>query len=449
MSAFPSDFLWGAATAAYQVEGAAAEDGRGASIWDTFCLKPGNVFDGQSGAVACDHYHRYAEDVGIMRRIGLNAYRFSISWSRLFPEGRGAVNPKGLSFYDRLVDLLLGNGITPMTTLYHWDLPQVLQDSGGWASRDTVSRFADYAQFVFGALGDRIKLWITHNEPWVAAYVGNYEGSHAPGLKDLATAVTVAHNLILSHAKAVERFRTMGKGGKIGITLNLYPMYPASDSLEDKEAAKLADEYHNSWFLGPTLSGAYPRDLFDTFQRKLGAPIMEDGDMDMIAGNRCDFLGVNFYFRKVVRHSEAHDILGFEETKPAESEYTDMDWEIYPEGLNKLLADIKNMYGNPPVYITENGSAFKDEILPDGSIDDKKRARYLLRHIDAASECIAEGVNLKGYFAWSLLDNFEWAYGYSKRFGLVHVDYATQARKLKSSALWYSDFIQKNGARRT
>lgn len=448
MAEFPEKFIWGAATSSYQIEGAAHEDGRGLSIWDTFCAIPGKVYAGQNGDIAADHYHRYEEDVGLMRDIGIRSYRFSIAWPRIFPTGKNTINWKGVDFYNRLIDKLLEYDIAPMVTLYHWDLPQALQDLGGWTNRDTISRFVDYADYVFRAFGDRVKLWITHNEPWVVAYAGHYIGRHAPGMTNLSKAVQVSHHLILSHAKAVERYREIwptSQAGKIGPALNLYPMYPATESWEDKKAAELADEFHNRWFLDSILAGKYPEKLFGIFKEKLGVPEINDGDMETIAANRSNFLGVNFYFRKVIAAADNHDILCYKEVKPSGSKYTSMDWEIFPEGLHRMLMDIKERYDNPHVYITENGAAFDDVPQADGSIHDHDRIDYLAKHVEQLAKCIQEGVNLDGYYIWSLMDNFEWAFGFSKRFGIVYIDYGTLERKMKSSAWWYRDLIKNNG----
>jgi beta-glucosidase len=446
MPQFPRDFLWGTATASYQIEGGVTEEGRGASIWDSFCAIPGRIFNSQNGDVACDHYHRYQEDVGLMKELGLKAYRFSIAWPRVFPEGKGRPNRAGVDFYNRLIDELVRNEVDPMATLYHWDLPQALQDNGGWANRDTMDRFVDYADFSFRSFGDRVKKWVTHNEPWVAAYAGNFLGRHAPGLKDLSLAVQVSHHLILSHARVVERYKSVkDPKGEIGISLNLYPTYPATNAEGDREAAALVDEYHNRWFLDPILKGRYPEGLLRLFRQKLGSPIVMPGDMDSIAANPCDFVGINYYFRKVIRKSENHPILGFEEVKPETSRYTEMNWEIFPEGLYVLLMDIKDRYNNPRIYITENGAAFKDEMREGDLVRDPDRIDYLKGHIEQVHRAMRDGVRVLGYYVWSFMDNFEWAFGYSKRFGLFRVEYGTQKRTWKQSARWYKDVIVHGG----
>lgn len=440
---FPKNFIWGTATAAYQIEGAANEDGRGESIWDRFSHIPGNIVNGDNGDIACDHYHKYKEDIKIMKEMGINGYRLSTSWSRILPEGKGKINQKGIDFYDRLVDELLEDGIDPAVTLYHWDLPQALQDIGGWGNRDTIEYFAEYAAYMYNTLGDRVKKWITHNEPWVAAYAGNLAGRHAPGLKDFPLAVQVSHHLMLSHAKAVEAYRGYNdKNGKIGITLNLFPTYAASDSEADKEAAAFVDGYHNRWFLDPVLKGEYPEDILKVFKEKLNSPVIMPGDMKLLADNKSDFLGVNYYFRRVVKKSEVDPVLQYEEIKPVESQYTDMNWEVYPQGLYDLLTRIKKDYNDPVMYITENGAAFKDDKLVDGVVEDNDRVEFLKQHFIEAERAIKAGVKLEGYYVWSMLDNFEWAYGYDKRFGIIYVDYETQNRIWKRSAHWYKNFLK-------
>lgn len=443
---FPTHFVWGAATAAYQIEGGVQADGRGESIWDRFSHTPGMVAQGHSGDLACDHYHRYPQDIAIMKQLGLPAYRFSIAWSRIFPEGRGRLNQKGLDFYNRLVDALLQEGITPLITLYHWDLPQGLQENGGWDNRDTIDCFADYAACVFEALGDRVKQWITHNEPWVAAFAGHFQGRHAPGLSDLSLAVRVSHHLLLSHARAVQVFRNCRHhDGRIGITLNLYPMQPASDSAADQQAARLADGHHNRWFLDPALTGKYPQDLLELYTKTLGAPVIHPGDLELLAASPLDFLGVNYYFRKIITHSGVHPVLGFEAVQPEKAPFTAMNWEIYPQGLYDLLLRLNRDYHNPAIWITENGAAFADQRRREGIIADDDRLEFLKGHFAAAWRAIHDGVNLEAYYVWSLLDNFEWAHGYQKRFGLIGIDYQTQERIWKKSALWYKEVIANNG----
>lgn len=437
---FPDDFVWGTATAAYQIEGAANEDGRGESIWDRFSHIPGNVWNNQNGDVACDHYHRYKEDVQILKEMGVKGYRFSISWPRVIPDGTGKINQKGIDFYNNLIDELLRQGIQPFVTLYHWDLPQALQDRGGWTNRDTTDYFAEYAQQMFKQYGDRVKHWITHNEPWCTSFLGHAIGVHAPGLKDFSAALLAAHNVLLSHGKAVEVFRQMGLDGKIGITLNLTPSYPASNSADDLQAATISDGFSNRWFLDPVFKGQYPDDMVKVFGTFAKIPEIQEGDMKLISSN-IDFLGINYYSRSLVKHNPDAQF-GVETLKP-EGQYTDMDWEVYPQGLYDLLLRIKKDYGDIDLYITENGAAFKD-VVENDQIDDIDRLNYLKKHFEKAAEAIRDGVKLKGYFVWSLMDNFEWAFGYSKRFGLIYVDYETQRRLWKKSALWYKDVIANN-----
>lgn len=443
---FPDGFLWGAATASYQIEGAVNEDGRGESIWDRFCHTPGNIMNGDKGDMACDHYHRYKQDIKTMKEMGLKTYRFSIAWPRIFPEGKGNLNQKGLDFYNSLVDELLENGIEPAVTLYHWDLPQKLQDLGGWARNDTTEYFADYAACVFKSLGDRVKIWITHNEPWVASFLGNTTGEHAPGLKDFSTTLQVSHNMILAHAKAVNVFRQMNiKDGKIGITLSMSPFHPASDSVEDREAAVIGDGFENRWFLDPVFKGHYPKDIIGLCQDKLGSPVIGQGDMETIASSSIDFLGINYYFRILTRKSKDSTFPGIEKIKPESGWFTEMGWEVYPEGIYELLTRVSRDYGSPHIYITESGAAFKDNIINGGIVEDEDRLEYLKKHFAAAGRAIQDGVRLDGYFVWSLMDNFEWAFGYDRRFGLIRVDFETQERLWKKSGIWYKDVIAKNG----
>jgi beta-glucosidase len=446
MKQFPKKFIWGAATAAYQIEGATAEEGRGASIWDTYSHIPGNVNNNENGDIACDHYHKYKEDVQIMKEMGLKGYRFSISWSRIFPQGYGKINQKGIDFYNSLIDELLKNKIEPIATLYHWDLPQALQDIGGWGNREIIEYFNEYANCMYKNYGDRVKKWITLNEPFVTAFIGNFIGRHAPGFKDLSLAVQVSHHLILSHARAVESYKILNeREGRIGIALDLHPISPATDLEDDKEASVLSDDYHNRWFLDPVLKGKYPEKLFNLYKENINSPVILSNDMDIISKNRCDFLGINYYFRMIIKKSDNHPILRFENIMPIDAIRTEMDWEVYPKGIYDLLIKIKNEYNNPEVYITENGAAFKDDKFKDGIIDDKDRLDYIQKHIKELHNSIKDGVNLKGYYLWSLMDNFEWAYGFSKRFGLIRVDYNTQERIWKKSAFWYKEFIKNNG----
>jgi beta-glucosidase len=444
---FPKGFLWGAATAAYQVEGAVNEDGRGESIWDRFCRTPGAVNGGDTGDTACDHYHRWREDVDAMQRLGLNAYRFSTAWPRILPKGRGRPNARGLDFYESLVDALLAAGIAPALTLYHWDLPQPLQDAGGWTSRDTARWFADYTAAVIRRLGDRVPTWMTINEPWVAAFVGHLYGTHAPGGRDFAAAVQAAHELLRAHGLAVEAFRELApSGARVGIALDLHPTWPWSDSGSDSDAALRADGFNNRWFLDPVLRGAYPRDMEELYARAGVAPRVEEGDLSPTPARRVDFLGVNYYAPHRVAASAAERILGFEHRRLDEAAHTQMDWEVHPEGLEELLTRLQREYDNPLLLITENGAAYPDTVTGTGEIDDDDRVEYLAGHLGAARRAVERGVRLQGYFLWSLMDNFEWGFGYSRRFGIVHVDFATMARTWKKSAHWYQRVIAENGA---
>lgn len=433
---FPPDFLWGAATASYQIEGAATEDGRGESIWDRFCATPGKVRNGESGAVACDHYHRYREDVALMRELGLNAYRFSVAWPRILPSGRGRVNEQGLDFYDRLVDELLANGIEPFVTLYHWDLPQALEDEGGWKNRATAEAFADYAGIVARRLGDRVKHWITHNEPWVVAWMGYGSGRHAPGRTDgVAGALTVAHHLLLSHGLAVPVIRRECPDAQVGITLNLSPLYPATQDAADLEAVRQADGTANRWFLDSIFRGHYPDDVLERHRDQL--PRIEASDLQTIAAP-IDFLGINNYSRQVVRADSEKGVVS---VRPQGSEYTAMDWEVAPDAFYDLLVRVARDYAPPRMYVTENGAAYGDIREHDGQVRDPERQRYLQQYFAAASRAIESGVPLAGYFVWSLMDNFEWAEGYWKRFGLIFVDYPTCERVPKGSYHWYRNQI--------
>ena len=435
---FPEGFVWGTATAAFQVEGGAGE--RGECIWDQFCRWPGKVFRGDTGDVADDHYHRYREDVALMAGLGLKGYRFSISWPRVLPQGVGDINQRGLDFYDRLVDELLRAKIEPYVTLYHWDLPSALQRLGGWAARESVCRFAEYAGLVARRLGDRVHKWITHNEPWVVAFLGNLSGVHAPGWEDMGLALQIAHHLLLSHGLAGDALRAQGDGStRVGITLNLSPAYPASGSPADVAAAARHDGYLNRWFLDPVFRGRYPEDMWGLYGYMV--PRVAPGDMEIIA-RPIDFLGVNYYSRAVVK--DAPDgFLGYATVHP-EGEYTAMDWEVYPQGLTDLLVRLNKDYGSPVMYITENGCAYEDVLTTDGQVHDAKRVDYLRAHFNAAHKAIEQGVRLAGYFVWSLMDNFEWAYGYSRRFGITYVDFQTQVRTLKDSARYCAAVVAAN-----
>lgn len=440
---FPEGFLFGAATAAYQIEGAWNEDGKGESIWDRFCHQPYRIEAGDTGDVACDHYHRMPEDVALMKELGLRSYRFSISWPRVLPSGRGAVNERGMDFYQRLIDRLLEAGIVPNATLNHWDFPQALQEHGGWQNRDSAGWFADYAQLMFDRLGDRVPLWATHNEPWVIAFVGYAWGDMAPGMADYSRAYQVAHNLLYAHGKAVEVFRQGSYKGQIGIVLSLADYRPATSAEADVAACERAAASGKRLFLDPLFQGRYPEGLFAWLGPS--APEVRDGDLQVI-GQPIDFLGVNYYMRLVVRHAAAGGLLKLAADTASSPGWgrTAMGWGICAEGLTSLLCDLKESYGNPPILITENGCALEDEPDQHGYVRDRGRIDYVRAHLRAAHDALAAGVNLRGYYVWSLLDNFEWAFGYSKRFGIVRVEYQTGQRIAKESARWYRDVIATN-----
>jgi beta-glucosidase len=438
---FPEDFVWGAAASAYQIEGAYNEDGRGESIWDHFCHAPGNVVGNDSGDVACDHYHRLQEDIALMTSLNLQAYRFSVSWPRVLPKGRGQVNQMGLDFYSHLVDGLLEAGIEPFLTLYHWDLPQILQENGGWAHRDTVDCFEEYASVVFRALGDRVRYWITHNEPWVVAFGGHQLGKLAPGIMDLETAIQVAHHLLLSHGRAVDVLKSLGDARMTaGISLNLSPAHAATKKPEDQEAAARTDGYINRWFLDPLFKGAYPEDMLNLYADK--APRIETGDMKCIS-TRIDFLGVNYYSRVVMEAARDDDFIGTRGVVVESSSHTESDWEVYPQGLYEILIRLWDEYRPSAIYITENGAAFLDDIDENGKINDHQRKQFLQDHFIQAHRAVVEGVPLRGYFVWSLMDVFEWDSGYSKRFGLIGVNRQTLERTIKQSGLWFQQFIRQ------
>jgi beta-glucosidase len=438
---FPDGFVWGAATAAYQIEGAWAEDGKGESIWDRFSHTSGKIANGDTGDVACDHYHRWPEDVALMRHLGLQAYRFSISWPRLLPQGRGRANPAGIDFYSRLVDGLLEAEIEPFVTLYHWDLPQALQDEGGWPARTTAEAFVEYADLVSRSLGDRVKHWMTLNEPFVSAIVGYYEGRHAPGHSDLDETVAAAHHLLLGHGWAVPAIRRNCGDAQVGIVLNLGRKTPASPSAADRSAAWQEDGILNRWFLDPISARGYPADIVQHYGRSMD--FVQPGDLEAMA-EPLDFLGVNNYFRDIVRSHEIPESENAPQAVFPGPKRTEMGWEVYPEGLYEILGRLHFGYDFPVIFVTENGAAFPDTIGPDGCVEDPMRVAYLKGYLTAVARALAAGVPLRGYFVWSLLDNFEWAHGYSKRFGLICVDYPTQRRILKASAQWYRRVIAAN-----
>lgn len=440
---FPEGFLWGASTAAYQVEGAWNEDGKGESIWDRFCHMPGRIENDDTGDVACDHYHRMPEDVALMKALGLKGYRFSISWTRVLPDGIGRVNSKGLDFYDRLVDELGKAGIAANVTLHHWDFPQALQDRGGWPNRDSADWFAEYARVVFDRLGDRVALWATHNEPQVPAMAGYGYGIFAPGLADLSLAYQAVHHLNLAHGKAVQVFRQGGYRGKIGIVLDLHHHVPASEREEDQLACQRALGSAQGVFLEPIFLGRYPQYLMEWLGPT--APEIQQGDLELIH-QPLDFLGMNYYFTLAVSHSARGGLLKVDtrmKTLPSLG-YTEVGWGIVPSGMRSVLHRVRELTGNVPIYITENGCALPDEPDEAGYVEDRQRVHYLRLHLLELHKAIQDGVNVQGYFIWSLLDNFEWASGYRPRFGIVRVDYATQKRIPKLSARWYSEVIAEN-----
>jgi beta-glucosidase len=451
---FPDGFAWGAATASYQIEGAVHEGGRSPSIWDTFAHTPGKVQSGDTGDVADDHYHRYREDVGLLADLGVTHYRFSLAWPRLQPGGRGGLNHDGVDFYSRLVDELLGRGIQPWVTLYHWDLPQVLEDAGGWPVRDTAERFAEYAAAVHDRLSDRIRHWTTLNEPWCSAFLGYANGHHAPGRTEPGAALAAAHHLMLGHGLAVQAMRGQDASSTLGITLNLYPVDPASDAPADADAARRVDAVSNRIFLDPLLRGRYPEDLRRDVAEISNMAFVADGD-EKVINAPLDVLGVNYYTRHVVRASGARqptstrasawvgsaDVQSVDRGLPK----TEMGWEIDSQGLYDVLERVQREYGPIPLYITENGAAFPDELGPDGTVADPQRVAYLDDHFRVARRAIDDGIDLRGYFVWTLIDNFEWAWGFSKRFGLVYVDYETQRRIPKDSARWFAGVTRRNG----
>jgi beta-glucosidase len=446
---FPEGFLWGTATASYQIEGAVQEDGRGASVWDTFSHTPGKIYRGDTGDIACDHYHRTSEDLDLMAELGMKAYRFSVAWPRIQPEGRGPANQKGLDFYRRLVSGLRERAIEPMLTLYHWDLPQTLEDGGGWTSRETSLRFAEYAGLVYEALSDEVSYWITLNEPWVSAWLGYGFGVHAPGHADPAKALSATHHLLLGHGLAMERMREAGDDNRLGVTLNLTPARAISGSEEDVAAARLADGHSNRLYLDPLFKGAYPEDIQEAFRGVSDFGFARDGDLDKISAP-VDFLGVNYYFPAYVGAAKEGEDSGMfggfgVRTVEPEGEKTAMGWPIVPDALTEMLVRLKDEYTAVPLYVTENGRAVHDYVDPEGEVDDEERIAFLDAHFRAARAAMESGVDLRGYVVWSFLDNFEWAEGYSKRFGLVFVDYGTQKRYPKASAHWYRNVIENNG----
>ena len=437
---FPADFVWGAATAAFQIEGATAADGRGESIWDRFASTPGRVENGDTGDPACEHYYRWREDLDLIQSLGLRGYRFSISWPRIQPSGRGPANQKGIDFYRRLVEGLLERGITPLATLYHWDLPQTLEDEGGWSSRDAVERFAEYADLVFEGLGDVVEDWTTHNEPYVTSFLGYAFGLKAPGVSDWPRALRASHHALLSHGVVTRNYRDRGGRGRIGISLDLTVARAGRDSDDDRAAALRLDGHHNRWFLDPIFRGAYPVDMLELYERRFGPfDAIRDGDLETIAAP-LDYLGVNFYRPNMVTAADDGSVLGLRDV-PLDAETTAMGWPVVPAALTELLVRIKADYGDVPLYITENGAAFVDRRNGADVVEDPRRVAYLESHLAATEKALDAGVDVRGYYVWSLLDNFEWEHGYSQRFGIVYVDFETQQRIPKRSALWYRDRI--------
>ena len=446
---FPDQFIWGAATASTQVDGAAAEDGKSESIWDRFATDPSRIADGTTPAVTCAHYHRYGDDFDLMQSLGLPAYRFSIAWPRVVPGGDGAINPAGLDFYDRLVDAMLERGIRPFATLFHWDLPQTLQDRGGWARRETIDAYLRYTEATVRRLGDRVKDWMTHNEPWVHSFCGHLYGVHAPGSKDLATALSVAHHLMVAHGKAVPLIRENCSGARVGIVNNLEWVEPASERAEDQAAATRWDGAFNRWFLDPIFGRGYPQDMLAWYGD--AAPRIEAGDFEAMAVPT-DFLGVNYYTRRVIAHDPAGRNASERTFLSARQIYWPFvpraefdEWEVAPEGLYRTLLRVQRDYQPANIYITENGTTGPEGPGSDGAVHDLYRTRYLARHTAAVHQAIADGVNVRGYFVWSLIDNYEWAFGFTKRFGVIHVDHASQRRTVKDSGHWYGRTARDNG----
>ena len=439
---FPPGFLWGCATSAYQIEGAIDADGKGPSIWDRFAHTPGQMRDGHDGDIACDHYHRFREDIALMKSLGIQAYRFSLSWARLLPQGTGRINPGGVKFYSDLIDELLRHDMTPMVTLFHWDLPAALDDRGGWLNRDCAQWFADYARVAFEAFDGRVKHWITLNEPWVVSDGGYLHGTIAPGHVNLYEAPIASHNMMRAHGAAVKVYRDIGRHA-IGLAVNIEPKYPASQSAEDLAATRRADAYMNAQYLDPALLGRYPDELRDVF-----GPAWRDwpdSDLDLIR-QPLDFIGINYYTRSLTRHDDAAWPVRASGVHPPQAIITQTNWEVFPQGLTDTLLWFRQRYGDIPIYITENGAAFDDPPQADnGRIRDPQRVDYLRIHLLALLEAIRAGVDIRGYMAWSFMDNLEWSLGFSKRFGIVHVNFETLERTPKDSALFYSQVIASHG----
>lgn len=442
-STFPPDFLWGSATSAYQIEGSPLADGAGPSIWQRFAHTPGLTHNGDTGDVACDHYRRYADDVRLMKELGLRAYRFSVSWSRVLPEGKGRVNARGLDFYERLVDALLAAGIAPLVTLFHWDLPAALDDRGGWLNPDIAGWFAEYADVMFRRLDDRVTRWTTLNEPWVVSDGGYLHGALAPGHRSRFEAPIASHHLLRAHGAAVQAYRATG-AHQIGLVVNLEPQRPATDAPEDRAAANRMDAYMNRQYLDPVFLGAYPEELREIFGDAW--PTWPDEDLELIR-QPIDFVGVNYYTRSVRRHDERAWPVKAAVVRQPSATYTETSWEVCPAAFTEILTWVKDRYGDPEIYVMENGAAFFDPpMATEGRVRDPLRVSYLREHLRAARAALAAGVRLRGYMVWSLLDNLEWSLGFSKRFGVVHVDFATQARTPKDSARYYAQVVASNGA---
>lgn len=443
---FPRDFAWGTATASYQIEGGVEEDGRVPSIWDTFSHIAHNIEDGKTGDVAVDHFHRYLEDIALMKHLGLKHYRFSLAWPRIIVDEKGTVEKRGLAFYDRLIDALLEAEITPYVTLYHWDLPQYLQDIGGWESRNTVDAFLQYAEVVVHHFSDRVEHWMTFNEPWVASFCGNLNGAHAPGKKDVRVALQVAHHMLLAHGKVVPLIKRLAPGAKVGIVHNLASVEPATQKEEDILAAKRWDGAYNRWFTDPIFKGTYPQDMVSYYAKRM--PKMEEGDVQAMVAP-IDFLGINYYTRRLVAHDYQDQFIEAKQTYrtyAARAEFE--EFEVWPEGLYKVLTSVLEQYGNIPLYISENGTTLKDTLSADGCVHDSARVGYLHDHFAAVHQAIAEGCDVRGYFVWSLLDNFEWGFGFSKRFGIVYVDYEDDLRRIpKDSAYFLSAVARTNSVK--
>ena len=451
---FPEGFVWGAATSSYQIEGAAQADGKGKSNWDVFSHTPGNTVNGDTGDMACDHYNRWPEDIQLMRSLGLDSYRFSIAWPRIFPEGRGTVNQKGLDFYSRLIDGLLEAGITPLATLHHWDYPWALESEGGWRERAMVDRFAEYTDVVTQALGDRVKRWATHNEPSIFAFLGHWVGFHSPGMRDFTAALKVSHHLLLSHGMAVPIVRANVADAKVGIVLNINHTVPVSGEADDYERYRLTDGVRHRWFMDPVFGRDYPGDVIKQAIKEgyIKTPdldgTVQEGDMEKIAV-ATDFLGLNYYSRDIpppfntLRDMESNReaVVG---VHPESQETTKMGWDVYPAGMYKMLSRVYWDYMPKNIYITENGGSFEDHLTEDGAVKDPRRLKYVKEHLSQVHRAIQSGIPVRGYYVWSLLDNFEWGMGYSERFGVVHVDFETQKRTPKDSALWYRDVIAAN-----